>query len=215
LEDYTRLGDLQQNILKHIFTCKSKAENTTHIAKSLGRTQPTVRKSVESLIKEGYMIGKQKHKRSEKVLELTYKGAASVIALGATLEEVEAWARSTDSKNLDVIQHIKDQFPVSYAADLWFQKAMQYGLKNNYFENNKAKNLTPLERTKMLQNFQMEYLNSLGPVANIDSMADLTKPTTLKEIMDRFGLDKYYLKGYLNYQKELIDMVIKQLDAMD
>jgi hypothetical protein len=161
------------------------------------------------------MIGKQKHKRSEKVLELTYKGAASVIALGATLEEVEAWARSTDSKNLGVIQHIKDQFPESHARDLWFQKAMQYGLKNNYFENNKAKNLTPLERTKMLQNFQMEYLNSLGPVANIDSMADLTKPTTLKEIMDRFGLDKYYLKGYLNYQKELIDMVIKQLDAMD
>lgn len=215
MEDYTRLGDLQQKILKHIFTCKSKTENTTHIAKSLRLAQPTVRKSVESLINEGYMDAKQKHKRAEKMLELTYKGAASVIALGATLEEVEEWARRSDSKNLGVIQHIKDQFPESHMRDLWFQKAMQYALKSNYFENNKAKDLTPLERTKMQLNFQMEYLNSMGPIADIDSMANLMKPTTLNEIMKRFGMNKYELKGYLNYQKELIDMVIKQLDAMD
>jgi hypothetical protein len=170
---------------------------------------------VESLIKEGYMKYKQKHKRAEKVLELEYKGAASIIALGATFEEVEEWARRSDSKNLGVIQHVKDQFPEAHMRDLWFQKAMQYALKNNYFENNKAKNLTTVERTKMELNFQMEFLNSLGPVADIDSLANLIKPTTLKEIMKRFGMNKYDLKGYLNYQKELIDMVIKQLDAMD
>ena len=79
MEGYTKLGDLQQKILKHIFVCKSKTENATHIAKSLDLAQPTVRKSVESLIKEGYLKATQQHKRAEKVLALTYIGAATVI----------------------------------------------------------------------------------------------------------------------------------------
>jgi hypothetical protein len=92
---------------------------------------------------------------------------------------------------------------------------MQYALKNEYFENNKIKNLTPIERIKMQLNFQMEYLNSLSPKVDMDNIATLTDPTTLKEHLKRFDLDKYDLKGYLNYQKDLIDMVIKQLDVMD
>ena len=77
------LGDLQQKILKHVFECSSKAENTSHIAKSFGLAQPTVWKSIKSLIKEDYLKDTQQHKRAEKVLTLKDKGIASVIALGA------------------------------------------------------------------------------------------------------------------------------------
>jgi DNA-binding MarR family transcriptional regulator len=199
LEDYTKLGKLQQKTLKHIFTCKSKTENTTHIARSLGLTQPIVRKSVESLRRKGYLKAKQKHKRPEKVLELTYKGAASVIALGATFEQVEEWARRSDSKNLGVIENIKRVITDPHIRDLYFPTIMKYALKNNYFENNKAKDLTPLERTKMQLNFQMEYLGSLGPKADMDSLAILTNPIALKEHLKRFDLDKYDLKIHSDF----------------
>ena len=217
MEDYPKLGDLQQKILKHIFTCKSKTENTTHIAKSLRLAQPTVRKSVESLINQHYLNGRQEHNRSEKILELTPTGAASVMALGVTFEEIEHWARKSNFGKADfaAIENVKRVITDPDIRDLWYKKAMQYALKNNYFENNKIKNLTPLETTKMQLNFQMEYLNSFGPKADIDSIASLTDPTTLKEHLKRFDMNKYDLKGYLNSQKELIDMVIKQLDAMD
>ncbi len=217
LEDYTRLGDLQEKVLKHIFTCKSKTENTTHIAKSLGLSQPTVRKSVESLRRKGYLNAKQKYKRAEKILGLTPRGAASVMALGVTFEEIEHWARRSNLGKADfaAIENVKRVITDPHIRDLWYQKCMQYALKNEYFKNNKIKNLTPIERTKMQLNFQMEYLNSLSPKVDMDNIVTLTDPTTLKEHLKRFDLDKYDLKGYLNYQKYLIDMVIKQLDAID
>jgi len=197
--------------------CKSRTDNTTHIAKSIGFSQPTVRRSVESLIKQGYLNGRQEHKRAEKILGLTPIGAASVIALGVTFEEVEDWARKSELGKADLaaMENVRRVITDPHIRDHYFPNMMKYALKNNYFENNKAKNPTPLERTKMQLNFQMEYLNSLGPKADIDSPASLLNPITLKEHMKRFDLNKYDLKGYLNSQKELIDMVIKQLDAMD
>jgi hypothetical protein len=139
------------------------------------------------------------------------------LALGVTFEEIEYWARKSEFGKADItaLENVKRVITDPHIRDVWYQKCMQYALKNNYFENNKIKNLTPLERTKMQLNFQMEYLNSLGRKADIDSIASLTDPTTLKEHLKRFDLDKYDLKGILNYQKELADMVIKQLDAMD
>jgi DNA-binding MarR family transcriptional regulator len=218
VEGYTKqVGNLQQKILKHIFVCKSKTENATHIAKSLDLAQPTVRKSVESLIKEGYLKAtQQQHKRAEKVLALTYIGAATVISLGATFEQLEKWARRSDPKNIGIIERIKNVIRDPHVRDLYIHKIMDYSLKNNYLEDDKVKNITPLERTKMQLNFQAEYLNSLnsiGPIANINSIADLTNPITLKQFMTKFDFDKYTLKGHLNIMKETIDLVLKQLDA--
>ncbi len=149
------------------------------------------------------------------MLELEYKGAASIIALGATFEQLEEWARRSDSKNLGVLENIKHLITDPHIRDRYFPTIMKYALKNNYFDNNKAKNLTPLERTKLQLNFQMEYLDTLGPKADIDGLAILTNPIALKEHLKRFDLDKYDLKGYLNIQKELIDRLIEQLDALD
>ena len=78
MKGYTvELGELQQKILKHIFECTSKSENASHIAKSLGLAQPTVFKSIQSLLQENYLESQQKSKRTEKTLTLTDKGRSS------------------------------------------------------------------------------------------------------------------------------------------
>ena len=120
------------------------------------------------------------------------------------------------AKNIGIIERIKNVIRDPHVRDLDIHKIMDYSLKNNYLEDDKVKNITPLERTKMQLNFQAEYLNSLnsmGPIANINSIADLTNPITLKEFMTKFDFDKYTLKGHLNIMKETIDLVLKQLDA--
>ena len=52
-------------------------------------------------------------------------------------------------------------------------------------------------------------------MVNLDSVAALTNPVNLKEYMNRFDINKYYLKGLLNSWKEKIDLILKQLDAMN
>jgi hypothetical protein len=149
---------------------------------------------------------------------LTYIGAATVISLGVTFEQYEKWTRKSDPKNIGAIDRIKNAITDPDVRSFYIQKVIDYALKNNYFEGDKVKNLTPRERTIMQLNFQAEYLNyldSIGSAANIDSMVALTNPTTLKEFMTRFDFDKYTLKGHLNIMKETIDLVLKQLDAMD
>ena len=75
---YTKqqLGELQQKILKHIFNCASDSENVSHIAKAIGLKQPTVYESIQSLIKDRFLQSKkQVHRRGERILQVTHKGA--------------------------------------------------------------------------------------------------------------------------------------------
>ena len=77
---YTKqqLGELQQKILKHIFNCTADSENASHIAKALGLKQPTVYESIQSLIKDRFLQSiKQVHRRGERVLQVTHKGAVT------------------------------------------------------------------------------------------------------------------------------------------
>ncbi len=52
-----QLGNLQQEILKHIFEC-DKIETVSHLARSLKRKQPTIFKSVQLLHKFNYLESK-------------------------------------------------------------------------------------------------------------------------------------------------------------
>jgi hypothetical protein len=160
----------------------------------------------------------QQHKRAEKVLTLKDKGIATVIVLGASLDQYERYARKVNSNDIDVIQHIKDMIENPQARDLYIQSSMKRVLENSdcYFEGGMIKkHLTPLERQKLELNFQKEYLDSVGPMVNLDSVAALTNPVNLKEYMNRFDINKYYLKGLLNSWKEKINLILKQLDAMN
>jgi hypothetical protein len=86
---------------------------------------------------------------------------------------------------------------------LIFQKSMMYAIKNNIFEGGHFRSLTPEEEREFPKYIMREYMNSLGPASNI---------TSLKEFVDRYHLDKDFMKENLLRQKELIATLLKQLD---
>jgi DNA-binding MarR family transcriptional regulator len=206
LEGYTaELGELQQKILKHIFRCTAKSENVSHIAKSLGLAQPTVFKSVQSLLQENYLESEQKSKRTQKTLTLTDKGAAAaVVTLGASFDEFENYYKRQRHPDREKLQNIKRIFKTPEKRDLMIKKAMEYAFKNNYFdEGSTTRQLTEEELKKLRMNMAMEYINSLGPTSNIPG---------LKEFIDRYELDREFMKECLNNQKHIADLLLKELD---
>jgi hypothetical protein len=168
MEGYTiELGELQQKILKHIFECTSKSENVSHISKSLSLAQPTVFKSVQSLLQE---------------IENHYKS-------------------HPDIQNLQFFKRI---FKTPEKRDFMIKKAMEYAFKNDYFdEGSTIRQLSEEELKKFRLYMTIEYINSLGSTGNI---------STLKEFIDRYELDRDFMKEYLNRQKQFADLLLKELD---
>jgi DNA-binding MarR family transcriptional regulator len=199
------LGELQQRILKHIFECTSKSENASHIAKSLGLAQPTVFKSIKSLLQENYLESQQKAKRTEKTLTLTDKGAATaVVTLGATFDQFENhYKRQRHSDIQMMLQLIKRIFKTPEKRDLFIKKSMEYAFKNKYFEGTTIRQLTEEESKKFKLYMAIEYINSLPSTSNVHS---------LKEFIDRYQLDREIMKEYLNKQKQFADLLLKELD---
>jgi hypothetical protein len=205
MEAYTkRLGELQQKILKHMFECTAETDNPNHIAKKLGIKQPTVYESVSLLMKDHYLKAEQKHKRGPKLLTLTDKGAAAAVLLGIDINEIRSYEKRRNS-NLatEAFTYYGKIITTPEKHMLIFKKAMMYALKNNIFEVGRFRSLTPEEERGFSKYIMMEYMNSLGPTTNI---------TSLKEFVDRYKLDKDFMKENLVRQKELIAALLKQLD---
>jgi DNA-binding MarR family transcriptional regulator len=205
MEGYTsELGELQQKILKHIFECTAKSENANHIAKSLGLAQPTVFKSVQSLLQENYLESEQKSKRTEKTLTLTEKGAAAaVVILDVSFDEFENYYKRQGHSDIEKLQNIKTIFKTPEKRDFMIKKAMEYAFKNNYFEGSTIRQRTEEELKNLRLYMAMEYIKSLEPTSNIHN---------LKEFIDRYQLDKEIMKEYLNKQKQFADVLLKELD---
>jgi DNA-binding MarR family transcriptional regulator len=205
MEGYTpKLGELQQKILKHIFECTSESENANHIAKSLGLAQPTVFKSIQSLLQENYLESQQKAKRTEKTLTLTDKGAAAVVLLGVTFDQFENHFKRQRHPDIQNLQSIKSMFKRPEKRDFMFKKAIEYAFKNNYFDEGSSKKQPSQEELKNLKlSMAMEYIKSLPPTSNVHN---------LKEFIDRYQLDKETMKEYLNKQKQVADVLLKELD---
>jgi predicted transcriptional regulator len=198
------LGELQRRILKHIFECTSTSENANHIAKSLGLAQPTVFKSIQLLLQENYLESQQKAKRREKTLTLTEKGAAAVVVtFGASFDEFENYYKRQRHPDREKLQNIKRIFQTPEKRDLMIKKAMEYAFKNNYFDEGSTRQLTEEELKKLRMNMAMEYINSLGPTSDIPG---------LKEFIDRYELDRKFMKECLNNQKHFADLLLKELD---
>jgi DNA-binding MarR family transcriptional regulator len=205
MEGYTaELGELQQKILKHIFECTEKSENANHIAKSLRLAQPTVFKSVQSLLQENYLESEQKSKRREKTLTLTEKGAAAaVVKLGISFDGFENYYKRQGHSDIENLQNIKTIFKTPEKRDFMIKKAMEYAFKNNYFEGSTIRQRTEEELKNLRLYMAMEYIKSLEPTSNIHN---------LKEFIDRYQLDKEIMKEYLNNQKKFADVLLKELN---
>jgi DNA-binding PadR family transcriptional regulator len=77
-----KLGKLQKKIIGHMLECTSELENTNHIGKIFGLSQPAIFKSIRLLENENLVQTKQKYVRGRRILTLTDKGAAAALLSG-------------------------------------------------------------------------------------------------------------------------------------
>jgi hypothetical protein len=203
------LGEVQQKILRHFFDCKDKQpESVSHISKSLRILQPSIYRSVDLLIKEHYLIKEGKYARGGKELIVTEKGAAAAMLLGTTNDQLIKyfgnlkWKDNRAGDEVKFLQRFKDVIiGKPDKQDLLIRKMMEYFLENNYFdENGIAKQLSSDEFKMLLTYVAIEYRNAVG------------KPHTIRDLVDKYSLDKKQLKDILEKEKLKIDSIIRQLE---
>lgn len=203
------LGEVQQKILRHFFDCKDKEpESVSHISKALGLLQPSIHRSVDYLIKEKYLIKEGQYTHGEKELILTGKGAAAAVILGISNEDIINYFDRRKSKYIlfdDEIQFFQKFKQIAIKEPdkqtLLIRKMMEYFLKNNYFdENGAAKDPSADELKRLLTYVAIEYHNALG------------NPRTIRELVDKYSLDRKQLREILEKQKLKIDSIIRQLE---
>ena len=206
---YTKhqLGELQQKILKHIFECKSESENVSHIAKVLRLKQPTVYESIQLLIKDKFLQSeRQLHRRGEKKIQVTHKGAAIAVMLGMPFERLENYTRKHNPEFFTFfLDACKKVTTTSQRRDLLIKMALEYALKNNFFEQGYIREINAEETKRFQLYIASEYISSLGPATNIKS---------IKDFVERYGVDKEYLKGLFSYQKDFFDKFLNELNKV-
>jgi hypothetical protein len=212
---HPELGELQKQILKHFFICKdNRPESVSHITKALRVLQPSVYRSVDLLIKEKYLLKEKEFSRKsgqkyvEKDLIVTGKGAAAAVLLGISNNDIINYFERRKSRynfyndEIKFFQKFK-QIAISEPnkQHLLIRKMMEYFLKNNYFDEiGGAKDLSDDEFKRLLTYVAVEYHNAVG------------KPRTIRDLVNKYSLDKKQLKDMLEKQKLRIDSIIRQLE---
>jgi hypothetical protein len=64
--------------------------------------------------------------------------------------------------------------------------------------------MTEEEGKMFILYIMVEYMKSLGPGTSIK---------TVEQFLDRYGLEKTFLKSYLIHQKQAIDALLKKLES--
>jgi hypothetical protein len=78
------------------------------------------------------------------------------------------------------------------------KQAVQYALENNYFEDGKFRVLTKEEAHFKLY-IALKYLD------------EMDEWPTLREFLDKYGLDKCFLRKRLEKRRQYIDSIIQEL----
>jgi hypothetical protein len=204
-----RFGELQERILKHFFDCKDDIpESVNHISHILGVVQPAVFKSVSLLIKEGYLVKDPEYKDGKKVLLVTDKGAAAAVMLGISYDQManyffklskEYGSRATQ---LDYLRRFENMFRIPDKREFLVGKMMNYFLKNNMFE--KSGHIKwPLSHNE---------LKLLSAYVNVEYNKVFGNVRTVKAFVDKYGMDKKFLKTLFEKDRKRIDSILKQLE---
>ena len=210
-ESYTKeLGGLQKEVLTHMAGCTAESETVNHIAECLHRAQPTVFQSIKLLLRDNYLEARQpKHRRGPKVLSLTDKGSAAAIITGIDLNQFDSFqkvfSKKSPSQLIEIgLQYVGNITTTSEKRDIMLQKAMEYALKNNLFEQGYIKKMTEEEGRNFIRYIMIEYIKSLRPTNNIK---------TVEQLLERYQLKKDFLRQYLIQQKESIEAVLRKLES--
>ena len=204
-KSYTgKLGELQREILFHMIECAGESETVNHIAKHLHRAQPTIFKSIKLLVEDNHVTSQQEYNRGPKVLDLTDKGAAAAIIAGADLKQFDNYIKKRPTDPIaESLEYFQSMVTNSEKRGFMLQKAMDYALKNNLFEQGYMRQMTAEEGKVFIRYITLEYIKSLGSANNIK---------TVEQLLDRYGLKKDFLKIFLIQQKQAIDALLKKLD---
>jgi hypothetical protein len=200
-----QLGTLQQEILRHIFQC-DHIETFSHLVTSLRRRQPTVFKSVKLLHKLNYLESKINSRYftlggTQREIAVTDKGAAVAITLGVPFDQIESYQdyKPFTFLNIEGLDYICKIIKPSDKRQVILEKAMHYALENNFFDKGQFRLLGHDESEKLKLFIALESIKSIGDVF------------TLIDFVNRYRIDKNFLKKHLNKQKRYIDSLINAL----
>jgi predicted transcriptional regulator len=206
LKSYTgELGELQREILAHMVECEARSETVSHIAECLNRAQPTIFNSIELLLEGNYVRAQQEYKRGPKVLVLTEKGAAAAIIAATDPKQFDNYLKKRPTDSIaESLKYLGSMATNPEKRNFMLQKAMDYALKNNLFEQGCMRKMTEEESKMFIRYIITEFMKSLGPASNVK---------TAEQLLDRYGLEKDFLKFFLVQQKQAIDALLKKLDG--
>jgi hypothetical protein len=210
-----KLSNVQEKILKHFFECSVVTpESVSHISESIKVLQPSVHMSVSLLIKNKYLVKNEKPIRSgkgkmsfEKALYVTDKGMAAALVLGITVDQLKNYLNKFASKNESAMNSISyfnrfiQLYKVPVKRDFLARKTMEYLLNNNCYDNlGRAVYLPEREFRRAYRYIQGEFDESFG-------IAE-----TLKKALDKYGVDKSFLKEAFQKDRKRIDLILGQLE---
>jgi hypothetical protein len=92
--------------------------------------------------------------------------------------------------------------PYKRRRDEIIKKALRYAIHNNFFDKGDLRALTEDEAKKLKLFIAFEYIDAAGG-------GDVL---TLKKFVNKYKLDKNFLRNYLYKQKQYIESAIQELD---
>lgn len=209
-----RIGKAQEKILKHFFECNIIApEGASHISKSINLLQPSVHRSISLLIKNKYLVKENKRTRKkgkmyfEKALYVTDKGAAAAVVLGIAFDRFENYFKKIAPKNKSAAESVtyfkrfEGLYKVPAKREFLIKKTMEYLLHNNYY-NDFGTVMYPSgsEFKKALRYIQDGFNEAFG------------NAYTVKEFLDKYDIDKSFLKEAFQKDRKRIDSILSQLE---
>lgn len=192
-----QLSDLQQKILKHFFECTVKNDTVSHISKEINSLQPAVFRSINSLIKENYLVKEKRAADGERIVKLTEKGAAAAILFNIPHSKAEDYLKKNNlASGLEILI---DLFRDQNNKDLLLKKGVQYFLEKDW-----------IRKTTLEEKEKMQLITFLLADLLIREKVKVKNNEVLK-LINSFHLNSQWLITALQEKRRIIDLLINQL----
>jgi DNA-binding MarR family transcriptional regulator len=190
------MGELQQNIIKHLFECKNEGvESVSHISRALKALQPAVHRSVKVLEKEGYVVKEKEYDGGVKGVALTSKGGAAAIVLGASPGNKEAILKFNGNYRR-LLQKYFEGGGARERNDPMLKEAMRFILQGKSADKWKG---------RMTELIAQMVERAAQPQALFDSGLEI------KQLVEEYDVDKNELRKVLEEKRQQLDSLIGQL----
>jgi len=141
----------------------------------------------------------------EKAIVLTDKGIIGAFVLGISTEDIMAYFKKMKFKYPSAMEQIlyfekfKELFRIPEKRDFIAKKFAEYCLHKNLFVAGNVKQLTRNELKMLLTYVSIEYNDAFGDAV------------TIKEFVNKYGIDKELLRESFQREKMKIDSILREL----